>query len=286
MKWTNYSKEELVRKINKLDIYNVGNSIITKYDGRIISTSDVSDRYEIFDIKSYLLSKIEQIEQNFTIHKYSFTIKGGVQRLILLSDEIDLEQFKFHKSFFIINSSNRSRKLSFNLGLYSKLDNLFFINGESISFSKKHLKGVTKAAEESTSKLNDETFTEQIEMIKKLLNHSVKLSNLQKAIIGEDPTVKINHTKFDALKSNLIYLSGRGKLRLNNSQISILKKQSSDLSNHNFEDFYLDAFVCFIAYLQLFATQDSHIIKKESERILNITQSAIRNSIIEKILMD
>ena len=50
--YSNYSKEELVGKINKLHIYNVANSIITKYDGRIISTSDVSDRYEIFDIKS------------------------------------------------------------------------------------------------------------------------------------------------------------------------------------------------------------------------------------------
>jgi hypothetical protein len=174
----NYNREELNEKINSIDITRQSNQVITKYFGRVIKVSNVSDIYEVFDINSYLSSKLDQIESNFSISKYDLTVKGGIQSLTLISDPVDINGNEFHKSFFILNSTDRSRKLSFDLGLFSKSKSFFTIHSSNIGLSKRHLRGVTKAAEESTQNINVETFDQQINDISSLVNHKVKLSNI------------------------------------------------------------------------------------------------------------
>ena len=203
IRYSNYNKQELIDKINSIDIsLNEANQVITKYSNRVVSISNVSKRYEIFDIKKYLLEKLEVIEKNFNIVKYNFQIKKGIQYLTLLSDTIDIEGVEYYKSFFILNSTDKSRKLSFNVGLFSEVKNLYIINSvKNIGLVKKHLRGVTQAAELASTGLNDETFNDQIEMIRSLVGHRISLSKL-KDIIVDDPDVKVNHLKFDELHKN------------------------------------------------------------------------------------
>ena len=66
-RYLKYDKGSLFDKIDKISIESVGSQVVTKYDNRVISTSNVSRRYEIFDIKSYLRSRIGSIEKNFDI---------------------------------------------------------------------------------------------------------------------------------------------------------------------------------------------------------------------------
>ena len=128
-RYLTYNKQELVDKINSISIsLNEVGQVITKYRDRVVSISNVSKRYEIFDIKKYLLDKLELIEKNFNIVKYDFQIKKGIQYLTLLSDTVTIEGVEYHKSFFILNSSDKSRKLSFNAGLYSAAKDLYIIN--------------------------------------------------------------------------------------------------------------------------------------------------------------
>lgn len=280
--YNNYNKEELVKKINNISItQNDAGQVVTKYQDRVVSVSNVSAKYEIFDIKKYLIDKIELIEKNFDILKYDFLLKGGIQSLTLLSDVIEIEGVKFHKSFFILNSSDKSRRLSFNIGLYSVDKNIYIVNSvKSIGLTKKHLRGVTKAAEIASLGLNDETFNEQIESIKSLIGHRISLSKL-KDIIVPDSDVKSNHLKFDAFKNSIIYFKNEGRLTLDNKQYQTLRTPSDKLVITRENDFYVDAFWAFQTYLRLFNRQDSHIIKKETEKILNITQWAVRNSQLE-----
>ena len=112
-----WNKEELLKELDKLSIERTGNTIVTKFDNRIIKTSNVSDIYEVFDFVSYLKEKIDIIESNFPIHKYNLQIWGGKQLLQLISEEVIIGEDKFHKSFYIINSTDKSRRLSFDLGL-------------------------------------------------------------------------------------------------------------------------------------------------------------------------
>ena len=279
--YSKYDKSKLLSQIDAIDISRNGNTISTKYNGRVIKIADVSNRYEVFDIKSYLKSKINQIEENFKISEYHFYVKGGVQSLTLISDPIEINGVEFHKSFFILNSTDRSRRLSFNAGLYSKTKNYYIVNSvNNIGLSKKHLKGVTQAAEEASFGLNHETFESQINDIESLVGHRISFSKL-KDIVVYDKDVQINHRKFDAFKNNIIIHKSEGRLQLTSDQIKLLRIPSEKMEIKQSEDFYLDAFWAFQTYLRIFSNQDSHVIRKETEKIMNITQWAIRNKQLE-----
>jgi hypothetical protein len=278
-----YNKQELLDKINLISIEQVGSQVITKYRETVTSITEVSNRYEIFDIKSYLKDKIDAIEKNFNIEKYYFRITKGVQELTLLSDTIEIENVKFYKSFFILNSSDKSRKLNFNAGLYSDTNNFYLVSSiKNLGLNKKHLRGVTQAAEIASSGFDGETFNDQIESIISLVGHKISLSNLRKCIIKDDE-IKSEHSKFDALKNSIIYYASEGRLKLTDSQFLTLRTLSDKLLIDNKNDFYVDAFWIFQIYLRLFNRQDSHIVKIETERIMSITQCSVRNQMLEEL---
>lgn len=280
-----YNKAELFDKIEKISIERSGDQIITKFGNHVMNTSSVSNRYEIFDISKYLKDKINLIEQNFKINKCELGLRSGVQSLRLISDKISIDGYDFYKSFYILNSSDKSRKLSFNVGLYCETSNFYIISGvKNIGLTKKHLRGVTQAAEEATVGLNDETFNEQIESIKSIMGHRISLSNIQKAILGDKEEVaQINHRKFDAFKNIIRYAANNGKIPLDKKMVETLSTESTKLKIDSGNDFYIDAFYAFQTYLSIFNRQDSHIIKNETERIMKITQWAVRNSALESL---
>lgn len=281
-----YNKDELFKTLEKISIEKIHEHVITKYDGRVINTTGVSNRYEIFDIVKYLKDKISDIEKNFTISKYQFILTRGRQELKLISDKVNIGGVDFYKSFYILNSTDKSRRLSFNVGLYSDTSKFYIISSVSnVGLVKKHLKGVTQAAEEATLGLNDETFNEQIEALNSIVGHKVHLSKLREVILGDKPEVpQINHRKFDAFKNSVRFAASDNKIKITNEQRNILLTESQKMTTISREDdFYLDAFWSFQVYLTLFNRQDSHIIKNETERIMKITQWAVRNSVLEAL---
>jgi hypothetical protein len=275
-----YNKEELFQKLDKISIEKIEGQVITKYNNKVIKIANVSNRYEIFDIAKYLKDKIEIIEDNFNITHYILNIKGGQQSLQLISDEVKIGGVNFRKSFYILNSTDKSRRLNFNSGLQS---DKFYSIGKAVSMCKKHLNGVTKAAEDASIGLNGETFDEQIELIESLVGHRIKSSKIREVILGNDEnTPDINHRRFDAFKNSVRYESLYKRINLTESQRRMLLTQSDRL-NEIEDDFYLDAFLTFQIYMTIFNKQDSYIIKKETERIMGITQWAVRNSILESL---
>lgn len=278
-----YNKQELINKIDQISIEQVEGQVITKYGSSVLSIANVSNRYEIFDIKTYLKNKIEAIENNFNITKYFFRVHKGIQELTLLSDTIEIEGINFYKSFFILNSSDKSRRLSFNAGLYCDSKNFYVVSSiKNLGLTKKHLKGVTEAAEIASEGLNGETFNEQIESLQNLVGHRISLSKLKDSIVV-DTEVKADNMKFDAFKNAIIYYSSEGRLKLTSSQYATLKTPSEKLEINTTNDFYVDAFWAFQTYMRLFNKQDSHVVKKETERIMSITQWSVRNQALEQL---
>ena len=280
-----YNKQELIDKIDRISIEREGNTIITKYDGGVINATPVSNRYEIFDIVKYLKSKIDMIEKNFTISKYSFKMTSGRQYLQLISDKIEVGGLEFYKSFYILNSSDKTRRLSFNVGLYCETKNFYVVGVKNVGLVKKHLKGVTEAAEVATEGLNGETFNEQVEAMNSLVGHQISFSKIREVILGDKKEIpKINHRKFDAFKNMIRYDVSDGKLKLTKAQHDILFKESDKINTISpLEDFNLDAFKAFQIYLRIFNRQDSHVIKIETDRILKMTKWAIRNAVLESL---
>jgi hypothetical protein len=244
---------------------------------------EVSGRYEIFDIAKYLKEKIDLIEKNFTITKYRFTLTRGVQYLELLSDSIDINGQKYHKSFYILNSSDKSRRLSFNAGLYCEDANFYIIsNVKNVGLTKKHLKGVTQAAEVASAGLNGETFDEQVEALQSIVGHRVAFSKIRQIILGEGEITQISHRKFDAFKNSIRW--ARTTNGITAEQSRLLSRSSEYIKSiEQVDDFYIDAFSVLQSYLKIFNKEDAHIIKNETERIMKITQWAIRNAALESI---
>jgi hypothetical protein len=279
----NYNRQELIDRINQISITQEGEQVITKYGDRVMSVASVSGVYEIFDIKSYLIDRLSDIEKNFNITKYFFRVYKGVQELTLLSDSIEIEGINFYKSFFILNSSDKTRRLSFNAGLYCESKNFYVVSSiKNLGLTKKHLKGVSKAAEVASTGLNGETFNEQIESIRSLVGHRISLSKL-KEIVVVDNELKADHMRFDAFKNSILYYVSEGRLKLTASQYMTLRTPSEKLMIDNQNDFYVDAFWAFQVYLRLYLKQDSHIVKRETERIMSITQWSVRNNILEQL---
>jgi hypothetical protein len=277
----NYNKEELFNYIDKIEVEKVNGQVITKYGGRVTQIANVSKRYEVFDITKYLKEKIDLIEQNFTISEYQLTIRKGQQSLQLISDKVNIGGVDFYKSFYILNSTDKSRRLSFYAGLHSK--NYYYIGANNVGLSKKHLTGVNIAAEDASKGLTGETFDEQIEALRNLVGHRIQFSKIRQVILGDKEEIpQVNHRKFDAFKNSVRYADGDGLIRLTKEQRSQLYTDSERMKEVK-EDFYLDAFWSFGSYMRLFNRQDSHIIKNETDRIMKITQWAVRNSILESL---
>jgi hypothetical protein len=282
MKLRPYNREELFKTIDQISITKTTeNQVITKFGNRVVNVTNVSDKYEVFDISKYLKDKIDVIEQNFEIKKYELRITKGVQYLRLISDSVEINGSKFQKSFYIINSSDKSRRLSFNVGLHS--DKFYLIRANNASIFKKHLKGVTEAAEVASSGITGESFDEQINSLQDLVGHRVLFSKIRQVILGDKEDVpQINHRKFDAFKNSVRFASSDKLFSLTESQKSQLYKTSESL-NEIKDDFYIDAFWSLGTYLSLFSKQDSHIIKVETDRIMKITQWAVRNNMLEAL---
>jgi hypothetical protein len=280
MSYGRYDKEALLERIGKIQIERQGDLVVTKYDGRTLKAVSVSSKYEVFDIAKYLKDKIDAIESNFTISKYRFTLTRGVQYLELLSESIEIAGQKYYKSFYILNSSDKSRVLSFNSGLYCEDSNFYIISkANAAGITKKHLRGVTKAANEASEGLGGETFDEQIASIRSLAGHRVAFSKLRETIADSD--AQIAHKRFDAFKNSIRWTRG---LNLSSEQIRLLCTPSEKISEIGADkDFYIDALLALQTYLRIFNKQDSHVIKNESERIMKITQWAVRNAALESL---
>jgi len=277
----NYNKQELFNYIDKIEVEKVDGQVITKYNGRVTQVANVSERYEVFDIAKYLKEKIELIEQNFTISKYQLIIRKGQQYLQLISDSVNIGGTEFYKSFYILNSTDKSRRLSFYAGLHSQ--NYYYIGANNVGLSRKHLTGVNVAAEDASKGLNGETFDEQIEALQNLVGHRIQFSKIRQVILGDKEEVpQVNHRKFDAFKNSIRYADSDRLITLTKEQRSQLYTDSERMKEVK-EDFYLDAFWVFGVYMRLFNRQDSHVIKNETDRIMKITQWAVRNNVLEAL---
>jgi len=275
-----YNKTELFHKINSLEILKEGSQVITKYFGRLINNTPVSERYEIFDIRSFMKSKIDYLETNFNINFYKFHVRGGIQELVLLSDEVEIGGINYHKAFFILNSSDKSRRLSMNLGLYQADNGTYLVSTiKNFSLVTKHLKGITDKAESTSQNIDVETFDEQIQSIRSLVGERVMLSQVRNIIVDKEQ--KVNHNKFDALKNVLRWNQSK---KFDKQQIGVLMTPSDKLLFDSKNDFSLDAFQVFQAYMSVFRNQDSYVVRKETDKILRITQCFIRNEKLTQIL--
>ena len=242
-------------------------SLVTKYDGREICRVDVSKIYYNFDFTNFSKSILTEILNYFTPEKYSLKAASGVQEIRLVGDELFIDNERYEKMISIVNSTDKSKALSMNVGLIkTKKDKNYDSITILTSFSNKHYKASLpdkiKSFSDNLMNFNmDIDF--HIKTIEDLKNKEVTIVNFGKTILfnEEGKVIKSIELKLRALGKRLMYNYGFTKEYNTLSNLT-----AADLGK--FGDVTINAKVLYSAYIELFKDQDTSIIARESRRVI------------------
>ena len=259
--------EDLDKFENKIE-----NGILTTtYDGREVCKVEVSKIYYNFDFTNFCKVILTEIQKYFTPDKYSLKVASGVQEIRLIGDELFIDNEKYQKIISIINSTDKSRALSMNVGLV-KVDSNYRALSYTIltNFSNKHYKSTLpeKIKSFSDNLINfNMNIDFHIKTIEDLKNKEVSIVNFAKSILFKEDgkVIKTVELKLRALGKKLIY----NGFRSNYSTLSNLTENNIN----KVEDFNINCKVLYDNYIELFKDQDISIISRESRRIIEALET-------------
>ena len=275
-----YDYNELLEKINKIVIKLEGDEVATYYGDREVSRKRVSSKYEIFDFRPFVIKCVNEISEKYEISEYDLDLRGGKQEIRLYSNKIDVKGEEFTKTFYLLNSSDKSRALSLTYGLSHPYFNFVSSNG---AIYKKHYKGITEYVEERVD-LKDEIFDQIIESLSNLIGKHIMMSNAQRVITESEFLSESKVSYKQKFKSFCIQLGRSYRNQIDREFWSTLWWGDFDYNQRKEKDFQLDAFTAFKAYLQVFKNRDAMEIKRESDRIIKLTTEEIRTDLIGDLL--
>lgn len=255
--------EDLEKFSNKME----DGWLITSYDGREICRVEVSKIYYNFDFTNFSKSILSEILNYFTPEKYALKAASGVQELRLLGDELYIDNERYEKMISIVNSTDKSKALSMNVGL-AKAEEGKRPTSYTIltNFSNKHYKSSLpdkiKSFSDNLINFNmDIDF--HIKTIEDLKNKDISIIDFAKSVLfdKDGKVVKSVELKLRALGKKLIHDYGFFK---NYSSLNNLTADNID----NIEDVEINAKVLYNAYVELFKDSDTSIIARESRRVI------------------
>lgn len=258
--------------------------IVTSYGNRVMKRVNVSKIYEIFDFGPFAKDVVKRLMEDFNIRNYDMSIRGGVQELILEGDDIEVENKMFSKRFYILSSSDKSRRLQINFGLYSKDDRFSLISSQG-SVSRKHINGLNDIVDDMLT-FDNNVFDEQLELLGKIIRETILYSQVRKVILemdSDEGKTFDNVTKSNILKMRSFNQMLRYTNEFNFNEHPIIWGNPHRDVTRDF-DFELDAYLVFSLYLKLFNNKDSYVMKKETEKISKITKRAFREERLSYLL--
>ena len=258
--------------LDKFDNQIVDGWLITKYDNREICRVEVSKIYYNFDFTNFSKSILSEIQKYFLPETYRLKAASGVQEINLVGDELYIDNERYEKIISIVNSTDKSRALSMNVGL-TKCEKGRHSTSTTIltSFSNKHYKASLpdkiKSFSENLINFNmDIDF--HIKTIEDLKNKEITIVEFAKSVLFDKngKVVKSVELKLAALGKKLMYEYG---FRKNYSTLNYLT--AADINK--IEDITLNAKVLFTAYIELFKDSDTSIIARESRSVIEALES-------------
>ena len=287
-----YNKEDIMNILNKVEIRKEGDEVATYYDGRQTARKSVSERYEIFDFRPFMEKMILQITNDFDIKDFSINILKGIQEVRLHSSKIDINGIKFHKTFYLLNSSDKSRALSLSMGLDNTDDNFSFIFNKG-TITKKHYKGISDFVDENFE-IDKSAFDDLEENLRGIIGEEIFMSNVQRVITKSDiikEALGSYRKNFNNFRNELTYKlrtdSDVSKENINGLRVNTWGSYGNSVKDYieqSDKDFVVDAYTVLKTYLGLFRVRDVVDIKRESEKIKDLTLYAVRYSNLGKIL--
>lgn len=254
-----FNTGKIYETLDKFKNIQNGNKIISYYDNRKICTVEVSDIYYNFDFSLFCKKIVSEIGNYFTPDAYLLRIRSGIQELRLVGGDVNINGEKYLKIISIVNSTNKQRALSMNIGLIRKSNT---VSNVHVSFRNKHYKSSmpNKIKDFSDNLINfDMDIEYHIKTIEDLIEKNISfkklVSNLSTNSKGEK--IKSMTLKVRALGEKLIYKYSEN--------VNTLRNPFSE----TVDDFKVNSIDIFNSYTELFSKYDTSIIARETRRILN-----------------
>jgi hypothetical protein len=254
-----YDFDKINDTLDKFKNIQNENNIVTSFDGKIISTVQVSNKYYNFDFAAFCKNIVLEIENYFTPEAYMLRIRQGTQELRLVGEEIDVNGEPYLKMLGITNSTNTQLALSMNVGLVRKSN----VTGSvHLSFRNKHYKATMpdKLKNFADNLIN---FNMDIEYHVKTLN-DLATKEMSFLDLAEALSTNIDG---DKIKSMNLKVRALGK-KLSEYGYSKFRNTLNNPFSDTVEDFKINTKDIFDAYTELFKKYDTSVIARETRRIL------------------
>ena len=281
-----FDYDELKSYLDKIEIRMESDEVATYYDNKQVSRKRVSGRYEIFDFRPFILNCLSSILANYEIQSYDIFVVGGVQEIRLYSSDIEVNGEMFTKTFYLLNSSDKSRALGFSYGLTYKTKAHFITKMGSIT--KKHYKGITEHVNENVD-VSNVPFDDIISDLKDIIGECISFKDVVHIILdGKLPRqatmtninrlVKfINKIKYDRS------LDGSIRSGLPSAGFYFNLREYIEQLERDFNPI-IDSFLVFKVYMSLLVGEDCTAFKRESAKIRKLGYYKQRQDNIDFIL--
>ena len=267
-----FDSVEVNEKLDKFSNKLENGFLVTSFDNREICKVEVSKIYYNFDFANFSKSILSEVQKYFTPENYKLKAASGVQEINLIGDELYIDNERYEKMISIVNSTDKSKALSMNVGLVKREKNS---SAKSITiltnFSNKHYKSSLpdKIKSFSENLINfDMNIDFHIKTIEDLKTKEVKIIDFAKAMLFDDQgkVIKSIELRLGAMGKKLAYEYGFRK------NYNTLTNLTNDGIN-KVEDFTINAKVLYNAYIELFKDSDTSIIARESRRVIEALES-------------
>lgn len=262
-----FNLNEVNEVLNKFSNIIEDGYLKTIYNNREICKTEISKVYYNFDFVSFTKSLLSEIQNYFTPENYTLKAFSGTQEIRLFGDEVFINNERYEKMISILNSTDKSKSLSMNVGLVKKNKKTTPKSYTILtSFSNKHYKS---SLPEKIKSFSDNLINFNIDIdyhiktIEDLKDKEISIVELCKKMLYNDKgeIIKSMEIKLRSLGKKLIYdYNFRNNYEtLSNLTISYIDK---------IDDIKINSNTIYNAYVELFKNQDTSVIARESKRII------------------
>lgn len=274
-----YDKNVIFDTLNKLEITQKDNTVLTHFDNKLVSNTLVTDKYKIFDFSTFSKKVIDQIENYFTPETYNLRITQGTQELRLIGEEVIINGERYSKMFNILNSTDKSRSLQLNVGLIRFICSNGMVVAAADEYSglkTRHLEStLTEKVEQFINSLDsfDMNIQKQSEVLENLTGRFVSFKELAEKLAFDDDGVMSNSRslKLRAFAKKLLTSETDRLVDLHSEQKNLLRNANLFLNpEYNKIDIEMPAYRALNCWTEVYRNYDSSVLKRETNRILEL----------------
>lgn len=274
-----YNKNDIFQTLDQLKLTQNGNTVLTHFGGIQISSSTVTEKYELFDFPGFAKEIVEEVGNYFIPERYQMRITKGQQELRLIGEEVIINGDKYSKMFNILNSTDKSRALQLNIGLIRFICTngmVIAVDSEYSGLKTKHFKStLPNKVEAFVEKLGDFNVcvNKQSQTLENLQGRFVSFKELSQKIAMDEQQM-INQggiLKLKAFGKKLMESNTDRIIDLKSEQISLLRNPQLFLNpGYQNVDVEMSAYQALNCWTEVYRNYDSSILKRETNRILEL----------------